>query len=69
MKPLNIRQRVILRIFREFGGIATAREIAKRADLSVNGTCQTLNLLSRREDIKIKSLGGKGGDKKWQLYD
>lgn len=59
---INLRQMCIRRELKKFGGTATTKQIAEKVDLSVNGTAQTLGVMK-----DVKCLGGRYGDKKWQL--
>ena len=56
------RKEMILSALKDFGGIATTRQIAEKVNLNVNGVSQTLGVLQR-----VKCLGGRGGECKWKL--
>lgn len=66
MKPLNKRQKKILKAMWKLGGIekgVIARHIAYRTGLNPIGICQTL----RRLPAEVDCLGGKGADTMWKL--
>lgn len=63
MKRLTGRPRFIILVLQGLNGEATTRQIAQSANLNVNGVAQSLGRLSDY----VRSLGGKGGDTKWEL--
>ena len=66
MKPLNKRQKKILKALWKLGGFekgVVTRHISYATGLNSNGISQTLN----RMPFEVECLGGKGGDTKWKL--
>jgi hypothetical protein len=64
-KKLKRRQRLILRALSDLGGEATTRQIADKAQLSVNGVSQSLGVLREY----VSPVGGKAGETKWVLTE
>ena len=62
---LKQRQRDILHALRKLGGEATTREIAKKADMNVNGVAQSLGAMHKH----INCLGGRGCETRWSIIE
>lgn len=58
-------QRAILTALRELGGRATARQIAERAEMSVNGVVQSIQSTSMQ--AYVRGLDGVGPERNWEL--
>lgn len=66
MKPLNKRQKKILKALWKLGGFqkgVTTKQVGYETGLNVNGISQTLGSLP----FEVDCLGGKGGDRQWKL--
>ncbi len=66
LKPI---QRTILQALHELGGAGTAREIATRTCLSVNGVVQSLNNALDPRGYVDQDSDYAGGDTRWKLVD
>jgi predicted transcriptional regulator len=60
------RQKEILSALKVLGGEASARDIAERLDLSVNGVSQSLGALSVGGYIESIHDSGRTGDLRWR---
>jgi len=60
---LKRRQKDILQALSDLGGVATTRQIAKKADLNVNGVSQSMGALTDH----VLRISGRGGDTVWKV--
>lgn len=69
MSRLKPNQKDILRALKDLGGTATARQIAVKTGLSVNGVVQSLNQSLARRGYVVQDSDYAGGETVWKLVD
>lgn len=63
------RHKIIIQALRDLGGKATLKQVSEKTGLSVNGLSQSIDSRSLNQHVKLEYLGGKGGERMYELKE